>query len=127
EAAECGLACVAMVAGYHGHEINLLALRRRYAISLKGTTLAQLIKMAERMHLSARALRLDLESLGKLKCPAILHWNLDHFVVLKVLRGHKAVIHDPAYGAMTMKLDEVSKHFTGVALELTPTKTLKSE
>ncbi|MGH2506799.1 MAG: cysteine peptidase family C39 domain-containing protein, partial [Ktedonobacteraceae bacterium] len=32
EAAECGLACLAMVAGFHGYEIDLLSLRRRYPV-----------------------------------------------------------------------------------------------
>ncbi|MGH8274549.1 MAG: peptidase domain-containing ABC transporter, partial [Gammaproteobacteria bacterium] len=91
------------------------------SISLKGTTLAQLIGMAERMHLSARALRLDLDMLGELRCPAILHWDLDHFVVLRAVRGRKVFLHDPALGAVALKFGEVSKHFTGVALELTPT------
>ncbi|MGH8161895.1 MAG: peptidase domain-containing ABC transporter [Gammaproteobacteria bacterium] len=121
EAAECGLACLAMVAGYHGHEIDLLSLRRRYPVSLKGTTLAQLIELAGRMELSSRALRLELDDLLYLKCPAVLHWNLNHFVVLKAVRGRKVLLHDPARGAVSVKFDEVSKHFTGVALELTPT------
>jgi ATP-binding cassette subfamily B protein RaxB len=121
EASECGLACLAMVANYHGHTVDLLSLRRRYSVSLKGTTLTHLIGMAERMHLSARPLRLDLDALGELRYPAILHWDLDHFVVLKAVRGRKAFLHDPALGAIALKLSEISKHFTGVALELTPT------
>lgn len=121
EAAECGLACLAMVAGYHGHETDLLTLRRHYPVSLKGTTLAQVIELAGRLGFSARALRLELDELADLRPPAILHWDLGHFVVLKAVRGRKAVLHDPARGAVGLPLDEVSKHFTGVALELTPT------
>lgn len=120
EAAECGLTCLAMVAGYYGCDLDLLTLRRHYPISLKGATLAQLMELSERMDMSARALRLELENLGKLKCPAVLHWDLSHFVVLKTVRGRKAVLHDPARGVVTLSLAEVSKHFTGVALELTP-------
>jgi ATP-binding cassette, subfamily B, bacterial CvaB/MchF/RaxB len=32
EATECGLACLAMVAGYHGHRVDLNTLRRRYPV-----------------------------------------------------------------------------------------------
>jgi ATP-binding cassette subfamily B protein RaxB len=120
EAAECGLACLAMVAGYHGHEVDLLTLRRRYPVSLKGATLGQLIELAGRLDFSARALRLDLHELEDLRPPAVLHWDLGHFVVLKAVRRRKLVIHDPARGVVIVPLKEVSKHFTGVALELTP-------
>jgi len=125
EAAECGLACIAMVAGYHGSVIDLLSLRRQHPISLKGTTLAQLIELAQRLDFSARALRLELEDLVRLKRPAVLHWDLSHFVVLKAVRGGKVWIHDPGFGAMSLSLAEVSKHFTGVVLELTPTSTFQ--
>ena len=45
EAAECGLACLAMVMGYHGVITDLATLRARHAISLKGMTLASLAKL----------------------------------------------------------------------------------
>jgi ATP-binding cassette subfamily B protein RaxB len=121
EAAECGLACLAMVAGYHGHDIDLFSLRRRYSVSLKGATLAHLIELAGKLAFSARALRLELNELQYLKCPAVLHWDLNHFVVLKKVRGRRLMLHDPARGAVILQSEEVSKHFTGVALELTPT------
>ncbi len=83
EAAECGLASLGMVAAYHGHRIDLAGLRRRFTLSLKGATLAYLMQVAGRLHLAPRALRLGLEELGQLKTPCILHWDLNHFVVLK--------------------------------------------
>lgn len=55
-----------------------------------------------------------------LKTPCILHWNMDHFVVLKEVRGNTVTIHDPAVGIVKYKMAEVSKHFTGVAMEITP-------
>jgi ATP-binding cassette subfamily B protein RaxB len=123
EAAECGLACLAMVAGFFGYRTDLLTLRQRFAISLKGSTLQNLIDIGAVLHLAARALRVDLDELGNLHIPCILHWDLNHFVVLqRVLpHGRGVLLHDPARGAVRMPLAEVSKHFTGIALELTPT------
>ncbi len=120
EAAECGLACLAMVFSFHGHRMDVGELRRRYSFSLKGATLAHLITIANGLGFITRPLRLELEDLPKLTCPAILHWDLNHFVVLKAARGRHVVIHDPARGSRSLNLDEVSKHFTGVALELAP-------
>jgi len=120
EVAECGLACLAMIASYYGYETDLLTLRRQFSISLKGSKLQDLIDLAKKLHLLSRAVKLDLEDLKHLKTPCILHWDMDHFVVLKKVRGNSVFIHDPAIGAVKYKMAEVSKHFTGVAMELTP-------
>ncbi|RKU04650.1 ABC transporter [Burkholderia sp. Nafp2/4-1b] len=121
EATECGLACLAMIAGYHGHHVDVATLRSRFPVSLKGTDLSRVVDIAQRLDLGARALKLDLDQLAKLRVPCILHWNFNHFVVLKGVSGRSAVIHDPAQGIRTLPLDVVSRSFTGVALELWPT------
>jgi ATP-binding cassette subfamily B protein RaxB len=121
EAAECGLACVAMVAAYHGLDVDLATLRRRFAISLKGITLASLMDIAAALGLGTRALRVELEEVRNLRVPAILHWDFNHFVVLRQVRGTKIELHDPATGARTLSLQRASAGFTGVALELIPT------
>jgi ATP-binding cassette subfamily B protein RaxB len=120
EAAECGLACLAMVAGHHGMRTDLPALRRRFTLSLKGSTLADLVRMAGALQLNARAVRAEMEHLPQLALPCVLHWDLNHFVVLKEVHAGSVVIHDPAHGVRRLSLTEVSRHFTGVALELLP-------
>lgn len=121
EASECGLACLAMVAAHHGQRRSLAELRARLAISLKGMTLRNLIDAADSLGFAARALRCELDELQRLKTPAILHWNMNHFVVLARAGAHEAVIHDPAHGRRRVSLSSISGAFTGVALELTPT------
>jgi len=125
EATECGLACLGMVSGYHGQRTDLATLRRRFSISQYGATLAQLIGIANALGLASRPLRLDLEDLPQLRTPCILHWNLNHFVVLKKATGRGIVIHDPATGQRQVSMDEVSRCFTGVALELWPSASFR--
>lgn len=120
EAAECGLACLLMVAQSYGYKMDLSAARNKFNLSLKGLTLRSLVSIADKMNLQARPIRVELEHLDKIKTPAILHWNLSHFVVLSKFNGKKAVIHDPAKGIVELTLPELSNHFTGVALDLTP-------
>lgn len=120
EAAECGLACLAMVAAFHGYQSSLVELRQRFSLSLNGCTLLDLMNFAERLQLSSRPLRLELEQLNQLSTPCILHWDMNHFVVLKSVSKQGCIIHDPAYGERKLPLSEVSKHFTGIALELLP-------
>lgn len=120
EAAECGLACLAMVARFHGSPLDLNTLRREHPVSLKGITLKALMETAGRLGLAGRPLRLELDQLHRLRLPAILHWNMTHFVVLAHVGRNSATVHDPATGIRRHRLHEVSRHFTGVALELTP-------
>ncbi|MBW8828919.1 MAG: peptidase domain-containing ABC transporter [Burkholderiales bacterium] len=120
EAAECGLASLAMVAAFYGLHTDMPTLRQRFSLSLKGATMMDLTRMAGQMNLNPRALRAELEHLPQLQLPCVLHWDLNHFVVLAGIRLGKAVIHDPARGVRHLSMEEVSKHFTGVVLELTP-------
>ena len=127
EAAECGLASLAMVACYHGYQTDLVSIRQKFSISLEGATLLDIMGFAEQLKLSTRPLRIELEDLDALQTPCILHWDLNHFVVLKKANEKRIVIHDPAKGEKTLTLEEASKHFTGVALELTPTKDFEKQ
>lgn len=121
EAAECGLACLAMVAGAHGLHLDLPVLRSRFHISMRGVTAADLCGMASAMGLAPRALRAEPEHLAGMSLPCVLHWDMNHFVVLVAVRAGVALLHDPARGVRRMSLAELSQHFTGIALELTPT------
>lgn len=121
EAAECGLAALAMVAGFHRRATDPAELRRRFGFSLKGATLKDVIGVADDIGLASRPLRLELEELHLLRLPAILHWDLNHFVVLKSVGRGGIVIHDPADGVRRLSMADASRHFSGVALELTPT------
>ena len=125
EAAECGLTCLAMLASAHGLRIDLAELRQRFSISLKGADLAQLMRHAQALNFATRPLRLELDEMNQLQLPCMLHWNLNHFVVLTKVSRDKLTILDPALGKREVPFSEVSKHFTGVALEVTPTHEFK--
>lgn len=118
EVAECGLASLTMIANYHGLDIDLGSMRRRFAPSLRGAALRSLISIADRIGLTPRAVKLPLEQLSNLHVPAVLHWDMNHYVVLERVKGDKALIHNPDGRSLWMPMEEVSGHFTGVALEL---------
>lgn len=120
ESQECGLACLAMIASAYGLHLDLSMLRRRFAISVKGSHLAQIANYAQALNFSCRPLRLELDEIKQLRLPCILHWNLNHFVVLEKVKRDHIIILDPAVGRRKLRMDEVSRCFTGVALELTP-------
>lgn len=112
------MACLAAVAGFYGFYTDLRALRSKYCLSLKGANLADIVRFADDMGLTGRALRLDLDELGSLRLPCILHWDLNHFVVLESVSSDGAAVMDPASGRRKVKTEEISRKFTGIALEL---------
>jgi len=116
---ECGIACVAMVSAYHGQYLSLSQLRQAIGGG-RGNDLGQLMRTATRLGLQCRALRGEPEDLKRLRKPAIVHWNLDHFVVLARVGKRGVVIHDPAIGRTRVGWQEVGRRFSGVVLELIP-------
>lgn len=127
EAAECGLACIAMIAGAHGLETNLTTLRQKYPISMMGARLSDLIKIASDVGFGARPVQCDVNEIPELKTPAILHWGMNHFVVLVKANRQNLVIHDPAIGKRVISFADVDKQFTGIALELTPSANFRKK
>jgi len=109
-----------MIASYHGHRTDLAAMRMRLAPSMKGVTLQHIAAIAQSMKLSPRGVQAPLEALDKLRLPAILHWDMNHFVVLTGADGRRITVLDPARGKRVLPLTEASRHYTGVAMELTP-------
>lgn len=122
EVTECGLAALAMIANFWGHDFDLGSLRRRFGVSSRGIGLKTLMETADALGFSPRPLKVRLDGLGALQLPAILHWDMDHFVVLEKVKGNKAYIVDPAQDGCWHDEESLSKHFTGVALELRPAR-----
>lgn len=120
EAAECSLACIGMIAGYHGFRTDLASLRGRFSVSLKGATLAHCIDIASEMKLATRAVKVDLDQLNQLALPCMLHWNFNHYVLLKSVSSKFITVHDPAIGVRKISIEDASKAFTGIALEAWP-------
>ncbi|EFJ6851499.1 peptidase domain-containing ABC transporter [Escherichia coli] len=127
ETAECGLACLAMICGHFGKNIDLISLRRKFNLSARGANLAGINGIAEQLGMVTRALSLELDELGALKMPCILHWDFSHFVVLVSVKRNRYVLHDPARGRRYLGREEMSRYFTGIALEVCPGSEFQAE
>lgn len=127
EATECGNACLSMICGYYGKDIDLFNFRQCYGSSSQGATLNTLSIVAQRASLKTRALSLELNEIKELRLPCVLHWSLNHFVVLVAIKGNRFVINDPAFGKRTVQKKELSENFSGIALEVWPNSDFKQE
>ncbi|KIG19393.1 Lipid A export ATP-binding/permease protein MsbA [Enhygromyxa salina] len=119
-AAECGVASLCMAIGYHGLHLPLAKVRRLVGDIYDGVSMAHLARAASDLGFIACGYRLEVEDLSEFEPGTILHWEMNHFVVLgRVARG-RYEIYDPARGVRWCEAKEVSRAFTGVALTLTP-------
>lgn len=116
--AECGHACITMLCNYHGHKIDLPALRAMEPPSLSGTSLLEVMRIFEKMNFHVRALKVEDSELKFISLPAILYWDMNHFVVLKSVSKKNAVIYDPAVGERKLSLKTFFSFFSGVVLEI---------
>jgi len=131
ERAECGLACLSMIATQLGNELEVADLRRQFSSSQKGTSAAELIEVATQIGLVCRPLKLDVDELKLLALPAILHWDMQHYVVLAEVKskagGNRYIVHDPAKGRLDLPEKQISASFTGVAVEVARAQTFKPQ
>lgn len=127
EAADCGLACLAMIASAFGCQVSLAELRRRHSVSAKGMTLKAILAVADSMGLAGRPIRLELEEVSQLKTPAILHWDVNHYVILERATRTQMLIHDPATGRRWVPTQQADRSFTGVAVEFMSTPSFRAK
>ncbi len=120
EASECGLACLSMICSFYGKQVDLLQLRQQFNLSSRGVNLNAIKAIASELEMSSRALSVELQELRDVRKPCILHWDFNHFVVLIKVDKNSVVIHDPAFGRRVISMPELSRHFTGVVLEVWP-------
>jgi ATP-binding cassette subfamily B protein RaxB len=114
-----------MIAAWFGHHVDLVSLRLHHPTSGQGLSAHALITLAGQYRLKGRALRLEPADLGELQLPAVLHWDMDHFVVLKSVSRNVLVIHDPAKGILRLSSENVAAHFTGIAIEFSKAEGFK--
>lgn len=127
EVSECGIACLAMISGYYGLNIDLFNFRERFGSPSQGVSLLSLSHTADRAGLKNRALSLDLDEIHQLKLPCVIHWGMNHYVVLTKVRKSSFVVHDPALGKRIIGIQEMSNNFTGIAMELWPDQNFQQE
>jgi ATP-binding cassette, subfamily B, bacterial len=121
EVTDCGAACLAMVLGHLGRDVNLDEVREAAGGSARdGVDAAAIVRAAEWYGLRCRGLKLDLEHIQHLPPGTILHWEFQHFVVFERVTRKGVAIVDPGMGPRVIPLAKFGESFTGVALVFEP-------
>ena len=127
EKTECGAASLAMILAYYGKNVTLEEMRQDCSVSRNGVN-AKNIVLAARLHgLNANPISIEAEDAEEIELPSIIHWNMNHFLVLCGFNKKGAVVADPADGIRTVSYAEFSKSFTGIAIELTPGENFEKQ
>lgn len=128
EILECGAASLAMVMAYYGKWIPLEQVRSDCAVSRDGSNAKNIYLAAKSYGFDVTAYRKSPEKLRDSgQFPCIIHWNMNHFVVLNGFRGRWVYLNDPARGAVKVSWEEFDRSYTGIVLVPVPGKDFKPE
>ncbi|MDO4731001.1 MAG: NHLP family bacteriocin export ABC transporter peptidase/permease/ATPase subunit [Clostridia bacterium] len=120
EATECGAASLAMVLGYYGCFIPLEQMRIETGVSRDGCNARNILRAARKFGMVCKGYTKSVEDLSKIRTPAIIHWNFNHFVVFEGFKGGHLYINDPAVGRRKLTFEDFDDSFTGIVLVLEP-------
>ena len=123
EVLECGAASLSMILAYYDKWIPLEQVREICGVSRDGSNARSILKAARFYGLKALGYRYEPESLRENgKFPCIIHWNMNHFVVLDGFKGGRAYLNDPARGSYSVSMETFDESFTGVCIQFEPTE-----
>jgi ABC-type bacteriocin/lantibiotic exporter with double-glycine peptidase domain len=120
EMTECGAASLAMILGYHGHHAPLAETRQACCVDRDGVSALAIQNVAATYGMEAATVKVEVKHLGELQLPAILHWDFDHFLVLERIGRRRAILVDPNQGRHRIALEDLRRHYTGVAIVMVP-------
>ncbi|MCG9635034.1 cysteine peptidase family C39 domain-containing protein [Vibrio parahaemolyticus] len=127
DSSDCGLAAIKMVSGHLGVDVDFEYLRKRYLPSKNGLTFKDMIFVCKGIGLTAKAFKANSEHLKEMNLPCILHWNMNHYVVLERVESDQFTIVDPALGRRTISDEKFKESFTGIILYIELNRKLNND
>lgn len=114
ENADCGPACLVMVARHFGKDYSLREIRDVCGITKGGVTIRDLLVGGDHIGLTLTPVQSDLATLTQhAELPCILFWRSNHYVVLHRIEEKKGrkIFHvaDPSFGKMRLAEEEFNR------------------
>jgi ATP-binding cassette, subfamily B, bacterial HlyB/CyaB len=124
-AADCGATCLRMIGLFWGKRLDINQLREQIGVGRSGASLRSLARAAEGIGFHSRPVRASFDRIATQPNPWVAHWQGDHYVVVYKVTPRRVIVADPALGIRRLKTAEFQKNWTGYALLLEPTPSLK--
>lgn len=120
EATECGAASLGIILGYHGRYVPLEELRVECRVSRDGSNSLLVKKTAESHGLVSKGFKMSVDGLKALKPPFVVHWELNHFLVVEGFSFGRVFLNDPAVGRRVVDEKSFRKSYTGLVFTHVP-------
>lgn len=125
---DCGPACIKIVAKHYGKEFSMQYLRKLSYITREGVSLFDIAKASEEIGFRTLAIKVSLSDLvDKMPLPVIVHWEMQHIIVVYKITKRRIYVSDPAIGLIKYSYEEFQKGFEAynevgsiLVLECTP-------
>lgn len=124
-ASDCGAACLVMISRYWGKNLSVNRLRDLANVSRSGSSMRSLTSAAESIGFATRPVKASFDKLAQQPLPAIAHWQGKHYIVVYEISKKRVIVGDPAVGQRSLTPGEFKAGWTGYALLLQPTGSLK--
>ncbi|MEA5578141.1 ABC transporter transmembrane domain-containing protein [Anabaena sp. UHCC 0451] len=124
-ASDCGAACLVMISRYWGKNFSINRLRDLSNVNRSGASMRSLTAAAESIGFATRPVKASLDKLAQQPLPAIAHWEGKHYIVVYEITKKSVIVGDPAIGQRQLTIGEFRAGWTGYALLLQPTSSLK--
>ncbi len=100
-----------MIASFYGKDYSIETLRERSYVTREGVSMMGISDAAESIGFRTLGIRIDSSKFtDEFPLPCIIHWNLNHFVILYKIKGKgknsKYYVADPAGGKLMFSQDE---------------------
>ena len=120
EAADCGLAALAMIARFYDQKITVAAIRERVQLDPRGASLSELARIAGELGFKAQAVRIGDDQYFQVNLPAIVHCRDEHYLVLCQYGPAHVALADPATGMVRMHRELFHQRASGQLLLIRP-------
>ena len=130
DATDCGAACLAAIAEFHGLRLPVARVRQIAATDREGTSVRGLLDAAAALGFTAKGVRGDDGALPRIPLPAIAHLvlpdGLQHFVVLHRVTSTHVQLMDPSDGVVRhLPRGDFVARWSGVLVLLLPADSFR--
>lgn len=117
---ECGTCCIAMILKYYNVDTDISSINIDIELGRDGVSLLQIKKYFEKKQFRVKVYHSSISAFEKVKLPAIITWEENHYVILEKITKNSIIIVNPNSGREKLDYSQLKKRFSGYVIEAIP-------